>query len=72
MLLMLPQPVLQVVDTVTSVTSIDVTATKNHAKCPTVRRLAMLRVVCAGAKCPTTRAMVRRLWAAWWGAERRP
>lgn len=35
--------------------------------CPTARRLAMLRVVVAGATCPTTRAMVRRLMAAWWG-----
>lgn len=35
--------------------------------CPTVRRLAMLRVAYAGATCETSRAMARRLMAAWWG-----
>ena len=35
--------------------------------CPTARRLAMLRTACAGATCETSRAMARRLMAAWWG-----
>ena len=35
--------------------------------CTTARRLALLRRLCEGATCETTRRMVRRVGATWWG-----
>ncbi len=35
--------------------------------CSTARRLALLRRLCEGATCETTRRMVRRVGATWWG-----
>ena len=37
------------------------------APCTTARRLALLKRLCAGATCETTRRMVRRVAAAWRG-----
>lgn len=36
-------------------------------RCSTARRLAMLRQLWAGATCETSKKMVRKVAAAWWG-----